>query len=108
MTSIYVGPVVAYTDYFLVVTGTSARHNQTLSDAVSESERKAGRDKPRTEGYGTGLWIVADAGDVVVHIFDDASRHYYDLERLFPDAERRLYGEDGRVVDLPRAGRPAR
>ncbi len=104
ITSIHVAPVVGFADYYLVATGTSSRHNQTLADAVVESETKAGHRKPRREGYDTGNWIVADAGDVIVHIFDEASRHYYDLERLFLDSERRLYGEDGKVVELPRMG----
>lgn len=104
VTSIYVAPVVGFADYYLVATGTSSRHNQTLADAVVESETKSGHRKPRREGYETGNWIVADTGDVIVHIFDEASRHYYDLERLFLDSERRLYGEDGKVVELPRMG----
>jgi ribosome-associated protein len=107
VTSVKVGGVVGYTDYYLIATGTSTKHNQTLCDAIVESETKSGHPKPRREGYNLGNWIVVDAGDIIVHLFDDASRHYYDLERLFLDSERRLYGEDGKIVDLPRMGKGA-
>lgn len=107
VTSIEVGDIVGYTEFYLIATGTSTKHNQTLCDAIVESETKTGHQKPRREGYNFGNWIVVDAGDVIVHLFDDASRHHYDLERLFLESERKLYGEDGKIVDLPRMNRGA-
>lgn len=107
VTSVAVGPLVGFTDYYLIATGTSSKHNQTLCDAIVESETRLGRSKPRREGYEAGTWIVVDTGDVVAHIFDDASRHYYDLEKLFMGAERKLYGENGKIIDLPRTGKGA-
>lgn len=78
-------------DYFLIMTATSTRHAQTLSDHI-ELEMKAAAMPPlRIEGYRDGRWILLDFGAVVVHVFVEEERAYYDLERLWGDAERAEY-----------------
>ena len=70
-------------DYMLIATGTSSRHvsgmAQKLRDKLS-AERKI---KARVEGLETGDWAIIDAGDVMVHLFREEVREYYDLEKLW-------------------------
>lgn len=83
-----VGPFLAITDYFLLASGGSERQVKTIAEEV-EVKLKAAEVKPiRFEGSADGGWIILDYGDFVVHIFSDAMREYYDLERLWKDAER--------------------
>lgn len=83
-----VGPFLAITDYFLLASGGSDRQVRTIAEEV-EAKLAAEKRKPiRREGSADGGWIVLDYGDFVVHIFSDAMREYYDLERLWKDAKR--------------------
>lgn len=75
------------TDYILVATGTSNRHIETLVEAPCQDLKKNGFPAHAIEGNGTH-WVVADFGDVMLHIFDDAARRYFDLEGLWNDAPR--------------------
>ncbi len=78
--------VTDFTDYFLICSGTSQRQVQAIADAVEEQLR-AGDARPlHVEGYGAGRWVLLDYGDVVVHIFDQETRDFYGLERLWADA----------------------
>ena len=76
------------TDAFIIVTGTNDRQVTALTDAVDEALTKAGFAKKNVEGYHTGIWILLDFGDLIVHVFDTESRAFYDLERIWRDAER--------------------
>ncbi|RKQ88902.1 ribosome silencing factor RsfS/YbeB/iojap [Brockia lithotrophica] len=79
-------------DYFLLVTGKNRVHVRALSDAVEEEARKVGRRARRTEGLDEGRWVLLDYGDVIVHLFTEEERAYYQLERLWGDAPRELLG----------------
>ena len=75
-------------DYFLICTGRSDTQVQAIALSVEENLRSVGR-KPRTvEGVRTGQWALMDYGDVVVHIFLESTRDFYDLERLWARAPR--------------------
>jgi len=76
------------TDYFVIATGTSGRHMRTVADEISESARQYGFEKFGRAGYEQGRWILLDFIDVVVHIFDEEYRDYYELELLWGDARR--------------------
>ncbi len=80
--------VASFTDYFLISTGASTRQAQTISDAVEQALRSAGRRPMHREGYSNGEWILLDYGDLIVHTFVEATRKFYDLERLWRDADR--------------------
>jgi ribosome-associated protein len=80
--------VASFTDYFVICTGTSTRQLQTIADTVEEELRKAGRRPLHIEGYSTAEWILLDYGDFIVHAFSETSRSFYDLERLWRDAEQ--------------------
>ena len=73
---------------FVIGTGTSRRHVLTLADAVEEHLRHLGRRPLRREGLEHATWVLLDYGDLVVHLFDEPTRRFYDLERLWIDAPR--------------------
>jgi len=77
---------VVVTDVFLIATGTSTRHVKTLVDDVEFALRKIDRRPIRREGEDYGKWVLLDYGDVVVHVFDQETRDFYELERLWADA----------------------
>ncbi len=75
-------------DVFVIATGTSRPHVQSLSDQVEEKMRDELGLKPlRSEGRSEAEWILLDFGDVIVHLFQAAAREFYGLERLWADAE---------------------
>lgn len=75
-----------FTDYFLVLSGTSDRQVQALADAVDEALRAEKVRPLHVEGYRGATWVLMDYGDFVVHIFQDETRRFYGLERLWSDA----------------------
>ena len=86
--------IASFTDYFIITGGTNSRQVQSIADGVEESLRKAGRRPLHIEGYSAAEWILLDYGDFVVHVFGKESRKFYDLERLWRDAQRvQLAGE---------------
>jgi len=76
------------TDFFIIVTGSSAINIRALADAVLEAARKVGIKGITPEGMDDATWVLIDIGDVVVHIFDAEHRDFYQLERLWADAPR--------------------
>ncbi len=85
--------VCSFTDNFLITTGTSSRHNQTIADNIEEKLKKHGVRPLHIEGYGEGDWILMDYVDFVVHIFSARAREFYDLERLWRAGKRRDVNE---------------
>ena len=77
-----------FTDYFVICSGMSDRQVKSIADSVDHMLGTAGKEILANEGYGEGRWVLIDTGDVVVHIFLDALREYYDLETLWADAPR--------------------
>ncbi|HJZ67218.1 MAG TPA: ribosome silencing factor [Blastocatellia bacterium] len=80
--------VASFTEYFLICSGASTRQGQAISDGVEEALRKNGKRPSHIEGYSSAEWILLDYGDFIVHVFSQASRRFYDLERLWRDAPR--------------------
>lgn len=74
-------------DYFLICTGTSNTHIRTLCDEVEKVLQDQGEPLLRREGQRGGTWVLLDFGCLVVHVFTDETRKFYDLERLWSDAE---------------------
>ena len=77
-----------FTDYFLVCSGSNPRQIQTIADEVQEQLEKVGQRVTHVEGYSQAEWVLLDYVDFVVHIFNEQSRKYYDLERLWKSAEK--------------------
>lgn len=80
--------ISGFTDYFVICSGTSDRQVQSIADSIGFFAKSNRAEVYSTEGYSEGRWVLIDLGDVIVHIFLDALREYYDLETLWSDAER--------------------
>ena len=78
----------SFTDYFVVCSAITDRQVQAIADSVKGQMKKSGFELISTEGYAEGRWVLMDFGDVVVHIFQDSLREYYDLEALWRDAPK--------------------
>jgi ribosome-associated protein len=78
----------AFTDYFVMCSGTNPRQIQAIADAVDERLEALGLRVTHTEGYKRAEWVLLDYVDFVVHIFSENARRYYDLERLWKSATR--------------------
>jgi ribosome-associated protein len=86
---LFVGDVLAITDYFVIVSGANSRQVRTIAEAVEEELTRDGGPKPlRIEGLDDLTWVLMDYGDLVVHVFLDETRRYYELERLWSDVPR--------------------
>ena len=76
------------TDYFLICSGRSDRQVQAIAQSIEEKMGKQGIRPLGEEGMREGRWVLMDYDDVVIHIFYDQVRHYYDLEGLWIEAPR--------------------
>jgi len=85
--------VCSFTDHFIICTGTSVRHNQSIAEGIDERLRKLGTRPLHIEGQREGDWILVDYIDFVVHIFTSRAREFYDLERLWRTGKRRTVHE---------------
>jgi ribosome-associated protein len=74
-------------DYFVLCTATSNTQVKAMSDACEEAMEKAGEPVHHIEGHRGGTWLLMDFSSVVVHVFTDEARKFYDLERLWGDAQ---------------------
>ena len=79
--------VTVLADYFVICTATSTTQIKTLADEVEAVMEAKGENKLHREGYRSGGWVLIDFGCVVVHIFMEEARQFYNLERLWADAE---------------------
>src|SRR3989442_3784597 len=77
----------AFTDYFVVCSGTNPRQIQAISAEVEERLAKTGLRPTHVEGYKQAEWVLLDYVDFVVHVFSAQARKYYDLERLWKSAK---------------------
>ncbi|MCL6583601.1 MAG: ribosome silencing factor [bacterium] len=75
-------------DCFLICSGTTDRHVRAIADAIEEALFRVGVRMDHKEGYLEATWILLDYGDLVVHVFTEEKRRYYDLERLWGDAPK--------------------
>ena len=79
--------VSSLADYFLICTGTSNTHVKTLCDYAEYTLDQLGEPMLGREGHRGNSWELLDFGSIVVHVFTDEARKFYDLERLWADAE---------------------
>jgi ribosome-associated protein len=78
----------AFTDYFVLCSGTNPRQVQAIADEVELRLKTTGVRPAHVEGYKQGEWILVDYVDFVVHVFSEKARKFYDLERLWKTAKR--------------------
>lgn len=81
-----VAEVSLMADYFVILSADSKRQVQAIADNIVEFVRKAGSDVKSVEGRTAGEWVLIDAGDVIVHVFQKDARAHYNLEKLWSDA----------------------
>ena len=74
-------------DYFVIASGTNSNQVQAIVDNVEEQLGRAGFEAKQIEGNRNSSWILMDYGDVIVHVFDDENRLFYDLERIWRDGK---------------------
>ena len=75
-------------DYFIIASGSNRNQVQAMDDSVQEDLlKKAGMEAKQIEGYQTGNWILLDYADIIVHVFDDENRLFYNLERIWRDGK---------------------
>src|SRR5258707_4603020 len=78
----------AFTDYFVMCSGTNPRQVQAIADAVDERLEALGMRVTHSEGYKQAEWVLLDYVDFVVHVFSEKARQFYDLGRLLKSAQR--------------------
>ena len=88
---IEIGDISVLADYMVIATGTSSTHVKALADEIEYKLDEAGISVSHIEGYRSNSWILLDYVDVIVNVFSDEAREFYDLDRLW---------QDGKPVDL--------
>lgn len=81
------GDLTTLADYFVLCTGSSSTQIKALSDLCEKTMKDLGEPPHHVEGHRGGSWVLLDFSSVVVHLFNDEARKFYDLERLWQDAE---------------------
>ena len=82
-----ISEVSVIADYFIIASGANKKQVQALVDNVEEALASRGCVPKQTEGYQSAGWILMDYGDIVVHIFDEENRLFYDLEHIWKDGK---------------------
>jgi ribosome-associated protein len=90
-----VGQVLVITDTFVIASASNDRQVRTIAEEIEKRVKEEGGPAPRrTEGLREAEWVLLDYGDFVVHVFQEETRRFYDLERLWADAPRVPWEED--------------
>lgn len=82
-----ISEVSVLADYFLIASGNNRNQVQAMADKVEEVLGRAGFHPRQVEGYQNANWILMDYGDLVIHVFDQENRLFYDLERIWRDGQ---------------------
>ena len=80
--------VTTFADYFVICSGNSARQVQAIANEIEESLRNQKVRPLHIEGYKNAEWVLMDYGPLIIHVFTEQARRFYDLERLWRDAEK--------------------
>ena len=94
LTILNVKEVSSFADYFIVCSGTSDRQVQSIAASIRENLKEYGVIPLGIEGERLGKWVLMDYEDVIIHVFYEPIREFYDIERLWPDAPRMEVGDD--------------
>ena len=87
--------LIVITDYFVICSGGTERQVRTIVEEIEKALRDLGRKPVRREGESERRWVLLDYVDLVVHVFTEQEREYYDLERLWGDAPRSAWEDEG-------------
>ena len=91
VTVIDIREISTIADYFVIASGSNENQVQAMMDNVEEVLGKAGYEPKQIEGGRASSWVLMDYGDLIVHIFDEENRLFYDLERIW---------RDGKILDM--------
>ena len=94
ITILNVKAISAFADYFIICSGTSDRQVRAVASAIQENLKRAGILPLGVEGEAAGRWILLDFDDVILHVFLESVRTFYDLERLWSEAPRMAVPDD--------------
>ena len=94
ITVIDVAEQTVVTEYFVIATGRSASQVRALTDQLDEKGEERGLTALRKDGVREARWVVMDYGSVIVHIFNDATRDFYNLEKLWGNSDNVTHIED--------------
>ena len=83
-----ISEVSVLADYFLIASGKNRNQLQALADEVEEKLGRAGYPMKQSEGYDSANWILLDFGDIIIHLFDQENRLFYDLARIWRDGKQ--------------------
>jgi len=84
-TVLEVGAVMGITDFFVITSGSNSRQVRTIAEEIEKRLKNLGVGPPRVEGRSDLTWVLIDYGDLVVHVFLEETRRFYDIERLYRD-----------------------
>jgi len=79
--------VTTFTDTFLICSASNTRQAQAITDAIQKALKEQGERATSIEGYEQGEWILSDYSDLIVHVFSEKAREFYDLDRLWREAK---------------------
>lgn len=88
---LHVGPLVGYTEWLVIASGQSERQVKAMASYLERQGRILGAHALGSEGGERGHWMLVDYGDVIVHLFRDEERYFYDLEGLWAQAPKEVY-----------------
>ncbi len=74
-------------DFFIIASGNNRSQIQAIADDISEKLGRAGLEQKNIEGYQNANWVLIDFGDIIVHLFDQENRSFYDLDRIWRDGD---------------------
>ncbi len=87
-------PLSSIADFFVIASGHTDTHVRAIADGIAEGLRKRKVRPWHVEGYGNGRWVLLDFVEVVVHVFDQDTRNYYALDRIWGDAPSREFKDE--------------
>jgi len=82
-------------DYFIICSGESTKHVRAIAESIEEKSENAGMKPLGVEGLLQSRWVLIDYGDLMVHIFEEGTRSFYELEKLWMDAQSIPLSETG-------------
>jgi ribosome-associated protein len=94
LTILNIKELSSFADYFIICSGTSDRQVQSIAASIHENLKEYGIVPLGIEGENIGKWVLMDYEDVIIHVFYEPIREFYDIERLWPDAPRMDVGDD--------------
>ena len=103
LTILNVKEISSFADYFIICSGTSDRQVQSIAASIRENLKEYGIIPLGIEGESLGKWVLMDYEDVIIHVFYEPIRDFYDLERLWPDAPRMEVGDE--VTEMTALGK---